>query len=118
MSSSGSKTSALKGGSKEAKRAWKDASPDQAVERLEGAVRAALEQVEQLKSEVVRMHAQSEALEGLLKGVTSGEGGPREMIDRLHILEEENRDLRRRLDEGRAGVDRLLARVKFLEEQP
>ena len=93
-------------------------SPDQAVERLEKAVTAALEQVERLRSEVVRMHAQGEALEGLLKGVTSGEEGPREMLDKLHILEEENRDLRSRLDQGRAGVDRILARVKFLEEKP
>jgi hypothetical protein len=54
----------------------------------------------------------------MLKGVTSGEGGPRDMIAKLHILEEENRDLRRRLDEGREGVDRLLAQIKFLEEQP
>ena len=93
-------------------------SPEQALERLEKAVTAALEQVEQLKGEVVRMHAQGEALEGLLKGVTSGEEGPREMIEKLHLLEEENHDLRGRLDQGRAGVDRILARVKFLEERP
>ncbi len=95
-----------------------EVSPDQAVERLEKAVTVALDQVEQLKGELVRMHTQGEALEGLLKGVTSGEEGPREMIDKLHILEEENRDLRSRLDQGRAGVDRILARVKFLEEKP
>ena len=93
-------------------------SPDQAVARLEKAVTAALDQVEQLRSDAVRMHTQGEALEGLLKGVTSGEEGPREMLDKLHILEEENRDLRSRLHEGRAGVDRILARVKFLEEKP
>jgi DNA-binding transcriptional LysR family regulator len=93
-------------------------SPGQAVERLEGAVTAALDQIERLKGEVARMQTQGEALEGLLKGVTSGEEGPREMIDKLHILEEENRDLRIRLDQGRAGVDRILARVKFLEEKP
>jgi len=96
----------------------KDVAPDEAVERLESAVTAALMRVEQLEDEVVRMNAQGEELEGLLKGVSSGEGGPREMIAKLHILEEENRDLRRRLDEGREGVDRLLAQVKFLEEQP
>ena len=95
-----------------------EVSPDQAVKRLEKAVTAALDQVEQLKGELVRMRTQGEALEGLLKGVTSGEEGPREMIDKLHILEEENRDLRSRLDQGRAGVDRILARVKFLEEKP
>ena len=92
-------------------------SPDQAVERLGKAVTAALAHVEQLRGEVARMHAQGEALEGLLKGVTSGEEGPREMLDKLHILEEENRDLRRRLEEGREGVDRLLAQIRFLEEQ-
>ena len=99
-------------------RVSKDMVPDEAVERLESAVTAALMRVEQLEGEVVRMNAQGEELEGLLKGVSSGEGGPREMIAKLHILEEENRDLRRRLDEGREGVDRLLAQVKFLEEQP
>ncbi len=93
-------------------------SPEQAVERLEKAVTVALEQVEQLRGKLVRMHTQGEALEGLLKGVTSGEEGPREMIDKLSILEEENRDLRSRLDQGRAGVGRILARVKFLEEKP
>ena len=93
-------------------------SPDQAVERLENAVSAALKQFQWLEDEVARMHAEGEALEGLLKGVTSGEEGPREMIEKLHVLEEENRDLRSRLDEGRAGVERLLARVKFLEEKP
>jgi len=99
-------------------RVSKDVAPDEAVERLESAVTNALMRVEQLEGEVVRMNAQGEELEGLLKGVSSGEGGPREMIAKLHILEEENRDLRRRLDEGREGVDRLLAQVKFLEEQP
>ncbi len=108
MSSSGSKKEISQDG----------VSPDQAVERLEKAVTAALEEVEQLRGEVVRTHAQGEALEGLLKGVTSGEEGPRELIEKLHILEEENRDLRSRLDQGRAGVDRILARVKFLEEKP
>ena len=108
MSSSGSKKKLSRDG----------VSPEQAVERLERAVTAALEQVGQLKGEVVRVHAQGEALEGLLKGVTSGEEGPREMIDKLHILEEENRDLRSRLDQGRYEWNRILARVKFLEERP
>jgi len=93
-------------------------TPDQAVKRLENAVNAALKQVESLQGDVVRMRTQGEALEGLLKGVTSGEEGPRELIEKIHIIEEENRDLRSRLDEGRAGVERLLARVKFLEEKP
>lgn len=105
-------------GSKRKKASTGVAPPDEAIERLEAAVTAALEQVARLKGDVVRTHAQGEALEGLLKGVTSGEGGPREMIEKLQTLEEENRDLRRRLDEGREGVDRLLARVRFLEEKP
>ncbi len=99
-------------------RVSKNVAPDKAVERLEKAVTAALARVELLEGEVVRMNAQGEQLEALLQGVSSGEGGPREMIAKLHILEEENRDLRRRLDEGRAGVDRLLSQVKFLEEHP
>ncbi len=108
MSSSGSKR----------QRVSRDAAPERAVERLENAVTAALTRVELLEGEVVRMDTQGQELEGMLKGVTSGEGGPRDMIAKLHILEEENRDLRRRLDEGREGVDRLLAQIKFLEEQP
>ena len=108
MSSSGSKS----------KIASEVVTPDQAVKRLENAVNAALKQVESLQGDVVRMRTQGEALEGLLKGVTSGEEGPRELIEKIHIIEEENRDLRSRLDEGRAGVERLLARVKFLEEKP
>ena len=108
MSSSGSKKNVASDG----------VSPEQAVKRLENAVNAALKQVESLQGDVVRMQRQGEALEGLLKGVTSGEEGPRELIEKIHIIEEENRDLRSRLDEGRAGVERLLARVKFLEEKP
>tara|TARA_B100000809_G_scaffold4042_1_gene4265 strand:+ start:69 stop:365 length:297 start_codon:yes stop_codon:yes gene_type:complete len=96
----------------------KDGAPSKAVERLEKAVTAALTRVALLEGEVVRMNAQGEQLEGLLKGVSSGEGGPREMIAKLNILEEENRDLRRRLEEGREGVARLLSQVKFLEEHP
>ncbi len=108
MSSSGSKM----------QRTSKDVAPDKAVERLENAVTAALTRVELLEGEVVRMNEQGVELEGLLKGVTSGDAGPREMIAKLHILEEENSDLRRRLEEGREGVDRLLSQVKFLEEHP
>ena len=95
----------------------KSVTPERAVKRLEKAVTAALDEVERLNGEVVRVNAQGEALEGLLKGVTSGKEGPRELVAKLQILEEENRDLRRRLDEGKKGVDRLLARVKFLENQ-
>ena len=107
MSSSGSKK----------QRTSRGVAPDRAVERLEIAVSAALARVELLEGEVVRMNEQGQELEGLLKGVTSGEAGPREMIAKLHILEEENRDLRRRLEEGREGVNRLLAQIRFLEEQ-
>ncbi len=107
MSSSGSKKPG----------ASNSVAPDKAVERLENAVTAALKKVELLEGEVVRVNAQGKELEGMLKGVTSGKVGPREMVSKLHILEEENRDLRRRLDEGREGVNRLLAQVKFLEEQ-
>ncbi len=99
-------------------RVSKDVAPVEVVERLESAVTAALMRVEQLEREVVQMNAQGEELEGLLKGVSTGEGGPREMIAKLHILEEENRDLRRRLEEGREGVARLLSQVKFREEHP
>ncbi len=107
MSSSGS----------EKRKASSKVAPDEAVERLETAVTAALTRVELLEAEVARMNAQGKELEELLKGVSAGEGGPRKMINKLHILEEENGDLRRRLDEGREGVDRLLAQIKFLEEQ-
>ncbi len=99
-------------------RVSKDVAPGKAVERLEKAVTAALARVALLEGEVVRINAQGDQLEGLLEGVSSGEGGPREMIAKLNILEEENRDLRRRLEEGREGVARLLSQVKFLEEHP
>jgi len=99
-------------------RVSENVAPDKAVKRLEKAVTAALARVAMLEGEVVRMNAQGEQMEGLLKGVSSGKGGPREMIAKLNILEEENRDLRRRLEEGREGVARLLSQVKFLEEHP
>lgn len=92
-------------------------TPAQAFERLEKAVSLAVGEVGRLREELARLEAQGEELEGLLRGVTSGGKGPREMIDRLHILEEENRDLRTRMNQGREGVERLLARIKFLEEQ-
>jgi predicted nucleic acid-binding Zn-ribbon protein len=92
-------------------------SPDAAIAHLEKAVVSVLGEVHRLRSEFSRMDAQGEELEGLLRAVTSGEEGPRDMIDRLHILEEENRDLRARLDLGKEGVGKLLKRIKFLEEQ-
>ncbi len=92
-------------------------SPDVAIAQLEKAVTSVLGEVHHLREELSRMDAQGQELEGLLRGVTSGEEGPREMIDKLHILEEENRDLRTRLDLGREGVGKLLTRIRFLEEQ-
>ncbi len=94
-----------------------DVTTAAALKRLEAAVVAAVGEVERLRGEVARMEAQGEELEGLIRGVTSGERSPREMIDRISILEEENRDLRARLNQGREGVERLLARIRFLEEQ-
>jgi hypothetical protein len=92
-------------------------TPAAAVKRLKVAVASAVAEVDRLRGEVARMEAQGDELEGLIRGVTSGERSPREMIDRISILEEENRDLRVRLNQGREGVDRLLARIRFLEEQ-
>ncbi len=92
-------------------------TPARAIERLEEVVSLSVGEVGRLREEVARLDAQGEELEGLLRGVTSGEKSLREMIDRLHILEEENRDLRTRLNQGREGVERLLAKIKFLEEQ-
>ena len=92
-------------------------SPDVAIARLEGAITSALEEVHRLRGELSRMDAQGRELEALLRGVTSGEGGPREMVDRLHVLDEENRDLRARLKLGREGVEKLLKRIRFLEER-
>ena len=92
-------------------------TPAAAIKRLKAAVTSAVDEVNRLRGEVARMEAQGDELEGLIRGVTSGEDSPREMIDRISILEEENRDLRARLNQGREGVDRLLARIRFLEEQ-
>ena len=92
-------------------------SPDAAIARLERAVASVLGEVHRLRSEFSRMDAQGRELEALLRGVTSGEGGPREMVDRLHVLDEENRDLRARLKLGREGVEKLLKRIRFLEER-
>ena len=92
-------------------------TPAAAMKRIEAAVVVAVGEVERLRQEVARMEVQGEELEGLIRGVTSGERSPREMIDRIDILEEENRDLRARLKQGREGVERLLARIRFLEEQ-
>jgi len=92
-------------------------TPAAAIKRLKAVVKVTVGEVERLREEVARMEAQGEELEGLIRGVTSGERSPREMIDRISILEEENRDLRARLHRGREGVERLLARIRFLEEQ-
>lgn len=92
-------------------------TPAAAIRRLKAAVTSAVGEVNRLRGEVARMETQGDELEGLIRGVTSGEHSPREMIDRISILEEENRDLRARLNQGREGVDRLLARIRFLEEQ-
>ncbi len=92
-------------------------SPDVAIARLEEAITTVLEEVHRLRGELSRMDAQGQELEGLLRGVTSGEEGPREMVDRLHVLDEENRDLRARMKLGREGIEKLLKRIRFLEEQ-
>lgn len=92
-------------------------TPAAAIKRLKVAVTSAVGEVNRLRGEVARMEVQGDELEGLIRGVTSGERSPREMIDRISILEDENRDLRARLNQGREGVDRLLARIRFLEEQ-
>ena len=92
-------------------------SPDVAVARLEEAITTVLDEVHRLRGEISRMDAQGRELEGLLRGVTSGEEGPREMVDRLHVLDDENRDLRARLKVGKDGVEKLLKRIRFLEEQ-
>ncbi len=92
-------------------------TPAAAIKRLRSAVTVAVAEVERLRSEVARMEVQGDELEGMIRGVTSGEHSPREMIDRISILEEENGDLRSRLNQGREGVERLLARIRFLEEQ-
>ena len=92
-------------------------TPAAAIKRLKAAVADAVGEVERLRAELARMEAQGEELEGLIRGVTSGERSPREMIDRISILDEENRDLRARVNQGREGVERLLARIRFLEEQ-
>ena len=92
-------------------------APADALQRLEKAVSQAGDRVDGLHRKLARMQARREELEGMIRGVTSGELSPSEMVERVDILEQEGAELRARLNEGREGVERLLARIRFLEDQ-
>ena len=92
-------------------------TPADALQRLENAISQAGDRVDGLRRELARTRGRREELEGMIRGVTSGELSPSDMVERMDILEQEGAELRARLKEGREGVERLLARIRFLEDQ-
>lgn len=89
----------------------------EAFDRLETAVEAALTRIETLQSELRTSREKSVEMETLLRKFTGGEEAPSSLLSRLQRLEDENGVLTERLRKGRDGVQRLLARIRFLEEQ-
>jgi len=92
-------------------------SPAAAFRALDDTVSRAAAEILRLRDELGRAQARITELEGLLKGIASGDESPGEMKTRLTALEAENADLSGRLELARASVDRMLARIRFLEEQ-
>lgn len=89
----------------------------EAFDRLEAAVEAALARVEALRSELRTSKEKATEMEALLRKFTGGEEDPSSLLSRLQRLEDENGVLTERLRKGRDGVQRILARIRFLEEQ-
>lgn len=89
----------------------------EAFDRLETAVEAALTRIETLQAELRTSREKSVEMDTLLRKFTGGEEDPSSLLSRLQQLEDENGVLTERLRKGRDGVQRLLARIRFLEEQ-
>lgn len=88
-----------------------------ALQSLDGAVGAVLDEVARLRSTLREREARIREAESLLAELSEGEESPVRMRRRIDRLQEENAELRARLQEGRDGVERLLAKIRFLEEQ-
>ncbi len=88
-----------------------------AIKRLNSAVDSALGEIDRLRGELSKARSHNAELEDMLKGITSGERSPAQMMLELEKAQEQNGDMRERLEQGRDAVDRLLAKIRFLEEQ-
>lgn len=88
-----------------------------ALERLDEAVRAAVERLRAMEDRLHEAKARNRDLEELLERFRAGEDDPERMAKRVARLTEENEMLRERLDRGRGAVERILARIRFLRER-
>ena len=89
----------------------------EAFDRLEAAIEAALTRIEDLRAELRTSTEKAAEMETLLRKFTGGEEDLSSLLGRTQQLEDENGVLTERLRKGRDGVQRLLARIRFLEEQ-
>jgi len=87
------------------------------MKRLNAAVRGALDEIDRLRAELAQARRQNAEMEDILKGITSGERSPAQMMLELDRAQTQNTDMRERLEQGRDAVERLLAKIRFLEEQ-
>ncbi len=89
----------------------------QAFKALEKSVRAAVDQIQDLRTRLDQARGESREMQELLRKFTGGEEEPTRLLSRLKNLEEERKELLARVAKGKEGVERLLARIRFLEEQ-
>jgi len=87
------------------------------MKRLNAAVKGALDEIDRLRAELAQARRQNAEMEDILKGITSGERSPAQMMLELDRAQTQNTDMRERLEQGRDAVERLLAKIRFLEEQ-
>ncbi|MBI4520196.1 MAG: hypothetical protein HY701_05125 [Gemmatimonadetes bacterium] len=88
-----------------------------AVTALESAVSRAIDLMESLRGHEQELEREKNQLRETMRGLSSGEVDPQDLLTRVRILEKENDELRGRLDSARQAVERLLAKIRFLEEQ-
>ena len=95
-----------------------DDRPDRrALSRLDDAVGAVIQRLEEMEGRLERAEAKRRELEEVLERFRTGDEAPAELARRAERLADENRTLRRRLGDGREVVERIRARIRFLEEQ-
>ena len=87
------------------------------VAALESAMSRAIEVIQALRARERELEQRTSELEGTVRGLSSGDLDPQELLSRLNTIEQENEELRRRIESGRQAVERLLSKVRFLEEQ-